>query len=61
MLALENYTRAIVADPDFAKAYCYRGLMFQFQGEFELAMADYNRALELEPEYVCVHQTRPDV
>ena len=48
--ALEQYTRALTIDPDrsftyVSRAHAYRGLR-----DYEKAVADYNRAMELEGE-----------
>jgi tetratricopeptide (TPR) repeat protein len=48
--ALDNYTRAIELDPNYAEAYANRGSAFYTQGNRAAAMANYTRAIELDPK-----------
>jgi len=32
--------------------YCYRAVAYYFKGDYDLAIADYDRAIELRPDYV---------
>jgi TolB-like protein len=43
--------RAVAADPRNATAYLFRGISWLDVGFFERALADFNRCLELEPNY----------
>ena len=45
--AIDNYTRAIEADNDFAEAYFNRGLTYIYIDEVEQGLADLSRAGEL--------------
>ena len=45
--AIDNYTRAITLDGDFAEAYFNRGLTYVFIGENEKGLADLSKAGEL--------------
>jgi tetratricopeptide (TPR) repeat protein len=49
--SLHGYTLAIQALPH-ADAYNRRGLIHHCQGEYELALRDYKRALELDPKNI---------
>ena len=42
-------TGATVSTPDLSQAYSMRGLAFSLQQKFDLAMADYDMAIKLEP------------
>lgn len=48
--AIEDYSRAIEMDGDFAEAYYDRGFSFYEIGLYEEAIADLTRAIELNPE-----------
>lgn len=45
--AIDNYTRAINTDNDFAEAYFNRGLTYIYTDQVELGLADLSRAGEL--------------
>ena len=47
--AIEDYTSAINRDPTFAPAYTDRGACYISMGQYETALADYEKALELVP------------
>ena len=47
--ALSAYTMAIELDPDFAEAYLRRANLYRHRQEFSLAIADYNKAIRLNP------------
>lgn len=65
--AIEDYTRAIALEPGFAMAYSNRGLAYA-KGErydlavadFDRAIADYGRAVELDPGFARAHCNRCD-
>ena len=44
--AIEDYTQAILLDPNNAAAYMNRGNAYYQKGENELAIADYKKAME---------------
>src|SRR5688572_33295055 len=46
-----NFTKAIEIYPDFVEALNNRGLAFYFQGNYASAEKDFNRAIELAPEF----------
>lgn len=49
-VAVENYTRAMVYDPDYAEAIYSRGVLYWRElGNMPRAIQDLTRALELEP------------
>jgi tetratricopeptide (TPR) repeat protein len=45
--AMDNLNQAIKLDPAYASAYLYRGMVYQQQGLFENARADYLKVLTL--------------
>ncbi|MBI1192763.1 MAG: tetratricopeptide repeat protein [Bacteroidetes bacterium] len=47
--ALSAYTMAIEIDPDYAEAYLRRANLYRHRQEFSLAIADYNKAIRLNP------------
>ncbi|MFP6758442.1 MAG: tetratricopeptide repeat protein [Alphaproteobacteria bacterium] len=48
--ALTAFAAAIAAEPDFGGTYANRGILHDRLGSYELAIADYARAMELDPE-----------
>lgn len=49
--AIELFSRAIDNDPKCAKAYFYRGITFYFLTEYSKAIADFTKAMDLNPMY----------
>jgi len=47
---IELYSRAIALDPDFSTAYNNRGLAYYDKGDYDRAIADYDQAIQLEPD-----------
>ncbi|MFT5406706.1 MAG: tetratricopeptide (TPR) repeat protein [Verrucomicrobiales bacterium] len=59
---LESLGRALEARPDDVKARINRGMYYLWRTfEYENALADFNRVLELEPENVTAYIARADV
>ncbi|MBN1953709.1 MAG: CHAT domain-containing protein [Anaerolineae bacterium] len=54
--ALQAYSQAVDARPDYAAAYGERGLAHYLRGEFELASADYQAELARAPRAETYHQ-----
>jgi tetratricopeptide (TPR) repeat protein len=49
-LAVNNYSRAIARDPEYAQPYYNRGVLYYRElGEHEGAIRDLTRAIELKP------------
>ena len=48
--ALRVADEAIAREPDFAATYANRGIIYDFLGEYEAAIEDYETALRLDPE-----------
>lgn len=47
---IEDYSNVIDLNPRHAEAYKRRGDLYLSQGQYELALVDFNRAIELESE-----------
>ena len=43
------WRKAIAIDPNYATAYFHRGVAYYEKGDKEQAIADYRKALEIEP------------
>ena len=48
--ALQVANEAIAREPGFAATYANRGIIYDFLGEYEAAIEDYETALRLDPE-----------
>ena len=46
-MAVADFTKAIESDPDFLAAYYNRGVAYFDQGKYDLAIADFTKAMEL--------------
>ena len=56
--AIEDYDRAIAADPRFANAYSNRGAALGSEGDLDSAMRDFDRAIELDPALALAYENR---
>jgi Tfp pilus assembly protein PilF len=48
--ALQEFNLVIEIQPDLAAAYANRGVLYDRSGQHEKALADYRKALELDPK-----------
>ncbi len=48
--ALELFNRAIAITPNYAPSYANRGILHDRMQQYPLAIADYRRALQLQPD-----------
>jgi Tfp pilus assembly protein PilF len=48
--AIDNYSKAIKINPNFAKAYNNRGIAYVWKKKYDLAIADFNKAIKLDPK-----------
>jgi tetratricopeptide (TPR) repeat protein len=46
-VAIADLTQAIKINPRFMLAYYQRGVVYEFESEIDLAIADYTKAIEL--------------
>ncbi len=49
--AIKHYTNAIAANPQYREAYYNRGLSYETLGNIMAAKADFEKAIELKPDY----------
>lgn len=56
--AIEEYTRAIRLDPNFAIAYNSRGIAWYEKGEYDRAIEDFTGAIRLDPESADAYNSR---
>jgi tetratricopeptide (TPR) repeat protein len=50
--AIQAFSEAITRNPNNAQVYVYRGLAYAYARQRTNAIADYNRALELDPDNI---------
>ena len=50
--AIEDYTKAIVLDPQFAIAYNNRGCVFEMKGDYVKAIQDCTKAISIDPNHM---------
>ena len=50
--------RQFELDSKFADAYNNRGLVYDNKGQYDLAFADYNKAIELDPKEAKAYSNR---
>ena len=48
---MDDYDKAIALNPNYALAYNNRGVAYSNKGEVNRAIADYRKALEIDPYY----------
>jgi tetratricopeptide (TPR) repeat protein len=48
---ISNYNKVIGANPGDAKAYYHRGVAYYNKGQYDEAIADFNKSIELDPNY----------
>jgi DNA-binding winged helix-turn-helix (wHTH) protein/TolB-like protein/Flp pilus assembly protein TadD len=49
---MAEYDRAIALDPDYARTYHWRGISYGMHGAIDRALADFERARQLEPLWI---------
>ncbi len=59
--AIAEFDKAISLDPQYALAYCYRGMTYSLKEQHDLALADFNTAIELNPESILAYCNRGDI
>jgi tetratricopeptide (TPR) repeat protein len=50
--AIEKFTEAITEDPENPIFYYYRGVAFEKTGDLDKAMEDYQKSVELKPDFI---------
>ena len=46
--AIDDYTKDIELDPNYAMTYHYRGIVHNILGNYQQAIKDFNKVIELE-------------
>jgi tetratricopeptide (TPR) repeat protein len=54
--AVEEFTKGIMINPNYADAYHNRGNTYAQMGKFDLALADYQKAIDINPKLWQSHQ-----
>ena len=55
---MPTINRAIELEPEDAKAYYSRGNAYEEKGDYDQAIADYDKTIELDPEHVTAYNNR---
>ena len=55
------WSALIKMNPDSAKAYNNRGIIYYTKGDYEQALADYTQAVKLKPDYADALRNREQV
>jgi len=50
--SIEKFTEAITDDPENSVFYYYRGAAFEKTGDLDKAMEDYQKSVELKPDFI---------
>jgi tetratricopeptide (TPR) repeat protein len=56
--AVNQYSKAIVLDRDFALAYSNRGFVYSSKGDYDTAIKDFDQAIALDPKLAAAHNSR---
>lgn len=58
--AIENYSMAIILNPNFLECYFNRALCYYNKKNYNKAIEDYSRAAEIDPENPMIYNNRGD-
>lgn len=53
--AVKHYTEAVLLDPDYARAYVNRGIVYYDLKKYKDAIKDYREAIERRPKFALAH------
>jgi serine/threonine protein kinase len=56
--AIENYSKAIELNPQYASAYYNRGYAYYNKGNYDQAIKDYNKTIVLNPQHANAYNNR---
>ena len=56
--AIQDYTQAIMLDPNYAQAYNNIGVAYKNKGDYDRAIEDYTQAIMLNPGYAMAYGNR---
>lgn len=54
-LAIENFSKVIVIEPNNARAYFERGYVYTKKGQHDKAIEDYNKAISIDPNKAIIY------
>ena len=60
-MVVERWTRALELEPNLASRWGFRGAAYQMKGHYNQAIADYTRALQLDPTNSSVKSRLEDI
>ena len=60
-MAIADYSQGIYFMPNDSQFYYNRGIAYADNGNLDLALADYNKAIALNPQYVKAFVNRSNV
>ncbi len=55
---IDDFNKAIDANPNLKFAYCERGIGYTRKGDVDLAIADFDHAIRLDPQYLAAYGAR---
>ena len=56
--AIDNYSKAIHINPDYAPAYSNRGVAYVNMSQYQMAVEDHSQAVRLRPDYAIAYNNR---
>jgi Tfp pilus assembly protein PilF len=59
--AIEDYTQAIMIDPNYVLPYINRGLAYKSKGNYDRAIEDYTQAIMIDPKNALAYNNRGGV
>jgi tetratricopeptide (TPR) repeat protein len=57
-MAVEEFTNAIQAKPNYSNTYWYRGNSYEKLGQDQNAINDYTKAIQLDPDDAMAYRNR---
>jgi len=60
-IELRGYDNAAASNPNYAIAYCNRGVAYHKKGLNDMAISDYSMAIELEPQDASAYNNRGNI
>ena len=60
-LAIDYFDRALSINPYYKHAWYYRGNSYANMGNYDMAVSSYNRALQLDPDFVKAKEAKENI